>query len=190
MQEFLQPDDVIDDDDPAVRSLAAELGRGAGRQDVAARCFRWVRDNIRHSLDHQDDVVTLTASEVLRQGTGLCYAKSHLLAALLRANNIPCGFVYQRLSLDDSGRAFCLHGLNAVWLGDGGWYRVDPRGNRVGIATEFDPPTEHLAFTTHLHGETTFEKVFAAPLPAVISALRRFTSMEQISSNLPDWTGE
>jgi len=37
--------------------------------------------------------VTCKASDVLIYGTGYCYAKSHLLAALLRANAIPAGFV-------------------------------------------------------------------------------------------------
>ncbi len=111
---------------------------------VAARCFAWVRDNIRHSLDHNDNRVTLSAAEVLRYGTGLCYSKSHLLAALLRANEIPCGLVYQRLATSDSGSSFCLHGLNAVWLPEFDWYRIDPRGNRDGIRTSFDPPRSNL----------------------------------------------
>jgi diadenosine tetraphosphatase ApaH/serine/threonine PP2A family protein phosphatase len=33
--------------------------------------------------------------------------------------------VYQRLALDARGEAFCLHGLNAVWLPKIGWYRID-----------------------------------------------------------------
>lgn len=37
--------------------------------------------------------VARTASEVLRERTGFCFAKSHLLAAPLRATGIPTGFV-------------------------------------------------------------------------------------------------
>ena len=59
----------------------------------------------------------------------LLLSKSHLLAALLRANGIPAGFCYQRLSIDDIGPPFSLHGFNAVWLQEYGWYRVDARGN-------------------------------------------------------------
>ena len=44
---------------------------------------------------------------------GICYAKSHLLAAILRANLFPTGFCYQRLVLDDkTDSRFVLHGLN------------------------------------------------------------------------------
>lgn len=46
---------------------------------------------IKHSWDVQDKRVTKTAAEVLEQGVGICWAKSNLLAALLRANGIPAG---------------------------------------------------------------------------------------------------
>jgi len=72
--------------------------------------------------------VTLKASEVLENKTGFCYAKSHLLAAFLRANRIPSGLCYQRLSVYENGPPFCLHGLNAVFLPGIGWYRIDARG--------------------------------------------------------------
>lgn len=46
--------------------------------------YEFVRDEISHSWDIQATTVTRTASEVLEQGTGICYAKSNLLAALFR----------------------------------------------------------------------------------------------------------
>ena len=140
MQKFLRPTNVIDYEAVNVRALAAALARDVEPLMIAARCFEWVRDNIRHSLDHNDNRVTISASDVLHHGTGLCYSKGHLLAALLRANAIPSGLVYQRLATDESGTSFCLHGLNAVWLPEHAWYRIDPRGNREGITTSFDPP--------------------------------------------------
>lgn len=192
VKRFLRPTDVIDYDDADVRALAVELARDAEPRMVAARCFEWVRDNIRHSLDHNDIRVTLTASEVLRHGTGLCYSKSHLLAALLRANAIPCGLVYQRLATatDESGNSFCLHGLNAVWLPEHDWYRIDPRGNRKGIKTWFDPPREHLAFETSVPGEGLIDQVFADPLSVVVDALTRCSTMDELCKALPDWKAE
>nr|WP_320193052.1 transglutaminase family protein [uncultured Desulfobacter sp.] len=67
---------------------------------------------------------------VLKYKTGYCYAKSHLLAALLRACNIPAGLCYQRLTIANNKAPFCLHGLNAVYLQRHGWYRIDSRGNK------------------------------------------------------------
>lgn len=38
------------------------------------------------------------------------------LAALLRANGVPAGLCYQRLTVAADGSPYCLHGLNAVYL--------------------------------------------------------------------------
>ena len=188
-ESFLRFSPIIDGSDSSVRALAAELSRGrTSQQDVARACFEWVRDEVGHTGDHGLDIVTCTASEVLRERTGFCYAKSHLLAALLRANGIPAGFVYQRLALDDSGDAFCLHGLNAVWLAGVGWYRIDPRGNRPDLQAGFEPPREVLPFASRMQGEETFPQIWAEPLPCVIEALRRHRTAAELEANLPDAT--
>lgn len=115
---------------PAVLQQAETLAQKRSNVlDIAQACFEWVRDRIHHSYDYQLNPVTWRASDVLQHKTGYCYAKSHLLAALLRANHIPAGFCYQRLSLNDDGAPYCLHGLNAVYLPQFGWYRLDARGN-------------------------------------------------------------
>ncbi len=131
MDAYLQPSDVIDWQHPAILAVANELAASSvsasasdaeapahQRLAIAKTCFEWVRDQIHHSVDYQLNPVTWKASDVLQHRTGYCYAKSHLLAALLRANGIPTGFCYQRLSIDDQGAPYCLHGLNAVYLAD------------------------------------------------------------------------
>ena len=152
----------------------------------ARRCFEWARDEVRHSSDHRLTVVTCAASEVLRERSGYCYAKSHLLAALLRANGIGAGLCYQRLSLDEEGRRFCLHGLNAVRLPGIGWYRVDPRGNRSGVDAQFIPPTERLAFSLRLPGEVDLPDIRPDPLPVVVDTIRAYDNAELLGENLPD----
>ena len=186
---FLRITPIVDGDHPSVSALAGELSRGrASQHEVARACFEWVRDEVRHSVDHGLDIVTCRASEVLLERTGFCYAKSHLLAALLRANGIPAGFVYQRLALDDRGDAFCLHGLNAVWLANGGWYRMDPRGNRHDLVAGFDPPREVLPFASRMQGEKLFPQIWAEPLPCVIEALQQHRTRADLEANLPDAT--
>ena len=54
-----------------------------------------------HSADINEDILTYTASQVLSAGHGICFAKSHLLAAILRCKSVPAGFCYQKLILDD-----------------------------------------------------------------------------------------
>ena len=167
---------------------ARALGGDGPPLDVAKSCFEWVRDEVRHSLDYQQNPVTWRASDVMLHRTGYCYAKSHLLAALLRANGIPVGFCYQRLSVGDAGPPYSLHGFNAIDLPDHGWYRVDPRGNRPGIDAQFTPPVEQLAFALQSADEAEFANIFADPLPCVIDALQKCATWQDALASLPDVT--
>ena len=187
MKEYLRSTEIIDYDNSDVLAKAKDLAEETDDALVIAkRCFEWVRDQIEHSVDYERNSVTCNASEVLREGTGLCNAKSHLLAALLRANSIPTGFCYQRLSQNGEGPPFCLHGLNAIYLPETGWYRIDPRGNKEGVDAQFCPPVEKLAFELHFDGEADLPEVWPNPLPQVINALRTYHTYDELSENLPD----
>jgi hypothetical protein len=113
-------------------------------------------------------------------------AKSHLLAALLRATTIPAGFCYQRLSRDHLGPPFTSHGLTAVRLRRHGWYRADPRGNRADVDAQFTPPVERLAFKPGLDGEADLPGKWPDPLPVAIEALRSHNAWDALWENLPD----
>jgi transglutaminase-like putative cysteine protease len=186
MREFLKDSEIIDWTHPAVLAKAKQLSSGAtGDLETAQRSFEWVRDEIQHSIDFRRNPVTCSASEVLLSGTGFCYAKSHLLAALLRANEIPAGFCYQRLS--GTMVPYTLHGLNAIYLPTFGWYRVDPRGNKPGVDAQFKPPVEQLAFNATDPQEKLFPEILPDPLDVVVSALREYSDWELLWNNLPDW---
>ncbi len=187
MEEYLAVSEVIDWEHPEILALAQQLAMGrAGDVAIARTCFEWVRDEIRHSVDYQQNPVTCRASEVLHHRTGYCYAKSHLLAALLRANQIPTGFCYQRLSVNDTGAPYCLHGLNTVYLKEFGWYRVDPRGNKPGVDAQFTPPIEQLAFSLQSPDEADFPAILPEPLPQVVEALQTYPTWDSLLENLPD----
>ncbi len=158
----------------------------SSEEEKAKNCFEWVRDNIRHSVDYQLGPVTCRAPDVLKHKTGYCYAKSHLLAALLRANGLPAGLCYQRLSRDDDGPPYCLHGLNAVFLKKYGWYRIDARGNKKDVDARFDPPHEQLAFAIHSKLEADLPEIWPEPMPAVVSVLERYATWDEVYENLPD----
>lgn len=104
----------------------------------------------------------------------------------MRANSIPAGICYQRLSKDDNGTSFCLHGLNAVHLNGIGWYRIDPRSNKTEVGTQFDPPVERLAFRPTIEGEIDILVIFSDPLEIVIEALRSNNNWQDMYENLPD----
>ena len=172
--EYLTGDEVIDLAHPSIRRFAGTL-RAEHADDVsfARAAFEYVRDGVRHSWDVQDPRVTLNASETLREGVGLCFAKADLLTALLRTEGIPTGLCYQRLT--DDGSSFNVHGLVAVYL-LGSWHRQDPRGNKPGVDAQFSLNTEQLAWpvATEL-GERDYPQLLVSPHPHVVRALRGAT---------------
>jgi transglutaminase-like putative cysteine protease len=195
LQAYLQPGEIIDWQNPKILALADRLAAPCQTTtEIAKACFEYVRDEIHHSCDYQMNPVTYRASDVLKYHTGYCFAKSHLLAALLRANQIPAGLCYQRLSIDDpsaqqlinSDVPCTLHGLNAVLLPEIGWYRLDARGNKPGVDAQFNPPQAQLAFQLKLPQEADFPDVFAEPLPLVLQALQQSQTWQEVLLCLPD----
>jgi transglutaminase-like putative cysteine protease len=186
VKKYLASSEYINYENTAVFTLAKDLASGTSdHEEVAHKCFVFVRDEIKHSWDYTQNPVTCKASDVLKYGTGYCYAKSHLLAALLRANQIPAGLCYQRLTITDVP-PYCLHGLNAVYLERFGWYRIDARGNKQGVSSEFCPPVEKLAFPIVTAGEADLPEIWAEPLPVVSDVLNKSNTYQEVADNLPD----
>ena len=130
----------------------------------------------------------MTASDVLRLGHGVCFAKSHLLAALLRSVCIPAGLCYQKLIFDDvCDRRLTLHGLNAVYLEEENrWIRLDARGNKRGVNAQFDLNAEKLAFPVREElGEADFETICFSPAKSVLESLQSSRSAAELINNLP-----
>ncbi|MEA3371180.1 MAG: transglutaminase family protein [Campylobacterota bacterium] len=188
MQEFLKETELVNFSETSIQELAKSLAKDTHSDvECAKNCFTYVRDEINHSGDVVDSTATTyKASDVLKYKTGWCYSKSILLAALLRANNIPTAFCYQRLSCSEYLKdIYCLHGLNAIYLKEFGWYRVDARGNKEGVNAEFNPPHEKLAFELSEH-EYDLPELLEDPLPEVVKALKTFKSYEEMIHNFPD----
>ncbi|WP_121970983.1 transglutaminase family protein [Leptolyngbya sp. BC1307] len=187
MEEYLSTSEVIDWSHPEIIELAEQIASGHETSTAIAKAsFEWVRDEICHSFDYQMNPITCRASDVLKYKTGYCFAKSHLLAALLRANQIPAGFCYQRLSVYDKGAPYSLHGFNAIYLAETGWYRIDARGNKEGVNAQFTPPQEQLAFNIRLAEEADFQAVLAEPLKIIVEALQAQNTWDDMLRNLPD----
>ncbi|MDR6975182.1 transglutaminase-like putative cysteine protease [Streptomyces sp. 3330] len=182
---YLAADEAIDHHHPQVRNTAARLAREAADSYGYARlAFEFVRDAISHSQDAGDQRVTWRASDVLEQGTGICHAKAHALAALLRAEDIPTALCYQRFAHDE-GDGHALHGLVAVRF-HGAWHRQDPRGNKPGVDARFSLDGERLAFRPDpAAGERDYPRLYAAPHPAVLAALRAAPDRAHLWKTLP-----
>ncbi len=189
LNDYLVSDAVVDWQTPAVREKALELTRMLSDEIEKARClYEWVRDAVPHTNDAGLDVVTCTASEVLHHGTGTCFSKSHLLAALLRANSIPAGFCYQVLRLDPpADNTLVLHGLNGVYLTSlDRWIRLDARGNTRGVNARFCLDREQLAFAMDAAaGEFLYDTIYAAPVSNVVKVLQKYASRRDLWLDLP-----
>ncbi|UFR06062.1 transglutaminase family protein [Streptomyces sp. Go40/10] len=182
---YLAADEVIDHHHPMVRETAARLAaEAADSYEYARAAFEFVRDAVPHSQDSGDLRVTWRASDVLARRTGICHAKSHALAALLRAEDIPAALCYQRLTDDRGGHA--VHGLVAVRF-RGAWHRQDPRGNKPGVDARFSLDGERLAWIPDpAAGERDYPLLYAAPHPLVLAALRAAGDRPHLSRTLPD----
>lgn len=189
IDEYLKHDNVIDYDKEAVTELADTLFKKANNEiDFIKTAYEFVRDNISHSADINEDVITCAASEVLKAGHGICFAKSHLLAALLRCKSVPSGFCYQKLILDDeTAPVLIYHGLNGVYIKEyKKWIRLDARGNKVGVNAQFSIETEQLAFPIRPEkGEADSFIVYPDPDIKVLEKLRKNKTRTELWDNLP-----
>ena len=177
---YLEASALIDYEHPAIAAWAIEQETAAhenkqqSEEETVRRAFHFVRDSIAHSWDIQSRRVTAKASEVLQHGEGICYAKSHLLAALLRRQNIPAGLCYQRLTLGDTpDTGYCIHALNTVYLPSLGlWIRLDARGNKPGVDAQFSTDAEQLAYAVRPDmGECDYWVNYAVPHPKIAATL-------------------
>ncbi len=189
LNDYLASDPIVDWTTAEVRQTALDLTRSLSDEIEKARTlYEWVRDAISHTNDVGLDIVTCTASEVLRARTGICFSKSHLLAAFLRAVGIQAGFCYQVLRLDPPvNNELTLHGLNGVYLAPlSKWIRLDARGNTGTIDAQFSTVEERLAFAMDPSaGEYLHDTIFAAPLKSVVARLQQHTSRRALWLDLP-----
>ena len=204
MDDYLKCDNVIDYDNKIIIELADALFKRADNElDFIRKTYEFVRDNISHSADINADIITCSASEVLKAGHGICFAKSHLLAALLRCKSIPAGFCYQKIIVDDKDTTIlAYHGLNGVYLKDDyiferlypldnksykKWIRLDARGNKNDINAQFSIETEQLAFSINPQmGEYDNFIIYPDPDVKILKNLRENKTRTELWNNLPN----
>ena len=154
--------------------------------DYIKRSYIFVRNDIPHSWDIKTEVVSRTASDVLKNKTGICWTKSCLLAALLRANGIPSGISYQLLTrADDDSEGYMIHALNTVYLKDfNKWIRLDARGNKENINAYFCLDEEHLAYTVRSElGEIDYHDNHADLDDRLVNILMESESIQEITTD-------
>lgn len=137
-------------------------------------------------------MLTCSASEVLAAGHGICFAKSHLLAALLRCKSIPTGFCYQKLILDDETAPILIyHGLNGVYIKEYKmWIRLDARGNKEGVNAQFSLEREQLAFPIRAEkGEEDGFVIYPNPDVKILEKFKNNKTRTELWDDLPTELG-
>lgn len=133
MSVFLDPEPLLEVNDPAIRALALRL-RGADTDPrvVAERMERWVYD----SLEKRITVGVPGAAGTLRKRSGDCNEHTQLYVALARAAGIPARVAAGLVWVDGK---FYYHAWPEVWLER--WVAVDPTFG------QFPADASHLRFT-------------------------------------------
>ena len=187
---YLEDTITIDWQTPAVMVASRRLLEGVvAAEDRLRVLFDFVRDEVRDSLGLKDPPITCSASQVLREQTGLSFAKSHLLAGLLRCAGFPVGFCYVRLIDGERPDRFVLRGFNGVyWRPIDGWIYLDALEGGVEARTEvrFRPPWSLSRAPDPNAGEGFLPFVYRRPGKRIIDLLDRAPDFDAIRRNLPD----
>jgi hypothetical protein len=130
---FLEPEPLLESNNPEVRALAIRL-RGAEKDPrvVAERINRWVYDSLRKEIT----VGVPSALATLRSRVGDCNEHAQLYVALARAAGVPARVAAGLAYLDGK---FYYHAWPEVWLER--WVAVDPTFG------QFPADASHLRFT-------------------------------------------
>jgi transglutaminase-like putative cysteine protease len=188
---YLEETEIINYSHPYIIQKIEEIKqKGKNKTEWAKLAFDFVRDEIQHSFDTESTKITISAQEALEHKEGICFAKAHLLAALLRGMGIPTGFCYQRVTRKGTPESgYAIHGLNAIYFEETDkWFRVDPRGNKAGVNSEFSIAPEKLAYEIHSElDEVDYSYVYSKPLEKVITSMKESADCKELFFKRPEF---
>ncbi len=144
LREYLEPENLVESDDPVLIAKAEELTAGAKDSwDAALRLCRFVSQEITY------EVPGGSARYTFDTGKGECGSHARLLTALCRGVGIPARVVGGCMYVPSRGGSFGQHGWNEIYMGDAGWITVDSTVEeidfvdsghiRLGVNTSFSP---------------------------------------------------
>jgi len=117
---------IIQPDDPAIKSLAKNLSQGCKKEiEVVNKIANWISKNITPA-DHCLDVKSYNPAWVLENKTARCVGFSNLMIALLRDNNIPARLVYGIKYRKKLVRINPGHCWIEIYFPEVGWLQYDP----------------------------------------------------------------
>lgn len=121
LEEYLEPNEFIESNDPVLTEKARELADGAKDSwEAAVRLSEWVAENINYAIPGGG-----TARKTYDIRAGECGAHSILLAAFCRSVGIPARVIWGCMYTPNAGGSFGQHGWNEIYMGEAGWIPVD-----------------------------------------------------------------
>lgn len=185
---YLECTDVVDFNSAEVQKTCQQFESYKDDEILLARkIFEYVQNEYPHTSDIKRTELPVSASDVLKIGHGICMAKSHLFAAMLRNFGIPTGFCYQILCASKPNH-FYPHGFNAVYFKSlGRWVRLDARGNKKDQNAYFSIDEEHLAYQpNNFKNEVDLPMYFTAPFKGLIDCMRKCNDKPEFFKHLND----
>ncbi len=121
LAEFLEPEEMIESDDPVLTAHAKEITSGARDSwEAARRLSEWVAKEITYEIPGG------TARKTFDSRKGECGSHSRLLTAFCRAVGIPARLATGCMYTPYNGGSFGQHAWNEVYMGDeAGWITID-----------------------------------------------------------------
>ncbi len=144
---YLKPSEQAQSDHEEIRTLAADLVKGAATEgEAVTRILHWVVDHLYYTLEP----AAYDALSTKHEGKGNCQNYTHLAVALLRAAGVPARMVRGRTlgkpwEVDeDNGRrrwtarwAEGRHAWLEVYYPDQGWLMYDSQAYHSFVSTRF-----------------------------------------------------
>ena len=121
LKKYLEPELVIESDEPAIVSEADRITSGSKDSwEAAVRLSKWVSENIAGALPGG-----ISAKNTLKTREAECGGHSRLLAAFCRAVGIPARLSVGCMYTSYYSGGFGQHAWTEVYMGDAGWIPVD-----------------------------------------------------------------
>lgn len=185
---YLEESEVIDFNSPEVQQVCKKFEQFKDDEiKLVEQVYNFVQNEYPHTSDCKRTELSITASDVIKNGHGICMAKSHLFAAILRNFGIPTGFCYQILCGKQKNH-FYPHGFNAVYFKSlEKWIRLDARGNKKGQNARFSIEEEYLAYKPdNFKNEVDLPMYFTSPFKGMIDCMKKCADKPEFFKHLND----
>lgn len=185
---YLENSEIIDFKSDEVQKICKKFEEFSDDEILLAeKAFYFVQNEFPHSSDCKKTELAISASDVIKNGHGICFAKSHLYAAILRNFGIPCGFCYQILCAKKENH-FYPHSFNAVYFKNlNRWVKLDVRGNKPGQNAKFSLDKEMLAYNPDFRkNEITLPLIYTRPFKKAVECMKKCKDKPEFFKHLND----